>query len=322
MAVKNQRRNVSYGLSDALLNVFPAPIASQRAPTANDKAQLGQTWVNTVTQAAYTLTSINNNVANWAVSSSGGGGVNQVNADVGFAVPAANVMGMAGSSNIATSGAGDTITFDLVNSPSVSGSITAGTGLTATTGNIAASAGNISASGTITAGTTLIGGTGLRVNSFTAGVIQSNGSGVFSSSNGTNGQVLIGGGAAPAWATLTAGTNVTITNAANSITINAASAAVDINYTAVNTTPYLPTGTDYYLGVDCSGGAITVTLPNAPVQGRVFIIKDSTGFANTNNITVTSVGGAILFDNSVTQTLVTPYESIQVVFNGTSYEIY
>lgn len=38
--------------------------------------------------------------------------------------------------------------------------------------------------------------------------------------NGTDGQLIIGGGAAAAWATLTAGTDISITNGANSITIN------------------------------------------------------------------------------------------------------
>jgi len=45
-------------------------------------------------------------------------------------------------------------------SPSVSGSITAATGITATTGNIAASSGNVSASGTVTGGTGVTATTG------------------------------------------------------------------------------------------------------------------------------------------------------------------
>lgn len=63
-------------------------------------------------------------------------------------------------------------------------------------------------------------GSGSAVISYmTAGVVQSSSAGVLTSSNGTNGQILIGGGAAPTWANLTAGSGVTITNAANSITV-------------------------------------------------------------------------------------------------------
>ena len=46
----------------------------------------------------------------------------------------------------------------------------------------------------------------LKITGFTsAGVVTNNASGVLASSNGTNGQVLIGGGSAPAWANLTSG---------------------------------------------------------------------------------------------------------------------
>ncbi len=50
---------------------------------------------------------------------------------------------VAGGSNMSTAATGSTVTVNLVNSPSVSGSVTAGTGLTATTGNVSISAGNL-----------------------------------------------------------------------------------------------------------------------------------------------------------------------------------
>lgn len=350
MAVQNLRRNVSYALSDPLLNVFPAPIVSNRAPTANDKSQIGQTWVDSSTDAAYTLTSIVGNVANWAVSSSGGGGVNQVNADVGFAVPAANQMAMAGSTNIATSGAGDTITFDLANTISVSGSITAGTGLIATTGGVTASAGNISATtGSVSAGTTMTAGTGISstagnisalagnltapagglvvntgitVSTFNEGVVVSDLNGIFSSINGTDGQVLIGDtGANPVWANLTAGSNISILNGANSITISSSGPST-VAYTPVAASPYVVLAADYFIGVDTTLGPITIELPDAPTTGRVIVIKDSQGTSSTNAITVTTVGGVVLIDGATSQSITSDYGSIQVVFNGSFYEIY
>lgn len=122
-------------------------------------------------------------------------------------------------------------------------------------------------------------------------------------------------------ATLTAGAGITITPGAGIITI-AATGADLLAYTAVNTTPYLVLTTDEFLGVDCSGGAITIQLPNAPSTGRVFYIKDSTGNANTFNISVTTVGGVVTIDGVTTYTMNTQFSAISVIFNGASYEIW
>lgn len=59
--------------------------------------------------------------------------------------------------------------------------------------------------------------------------------GYYRSSNGTNGQVLIGGGTAPAWANLTAGSGVTITNAANAVTIAVTSGGTVVETITGNT---------------------------------------------------------------------------------------
>ena len=117
------------------------------------------------------------------------------------------------------------------------------------------------------------------------------------------------------------GTNVTTSAAGNTVTINAA-ADLDLTYTAVNTTPYVVLGTDQFLGVDSSGGARQINLPNAPGTGRVFNVKDSTGSAVANNITITTVGGVVTIDGSTTFVMNTVYESINVIYNGSSYEIF
>ena len=120
---------------------------------------------------------------------------------------------------------------------------------------------------------------------------------------------------------ITAGTGISITPGASVITI-AASGTLTSTYTAVNTTPYVVLTTDQFLGVDSSGGAITIQLPDAPATGRIFAVKDSTGSANTNAITVTTVGGVVLIDGAATYPMNTQYAAIQVIFNGTSYEIF
>lgn len=122
-------------------------------------------------------------------------------------------------------------------------------------------------------------------------------------------------------ATLTAGTGVTITPGANTITI-AASGTTNLNYTAVSTTPYVVLTTDDYISVDSSGGVRTVQLPNAAPLGKVYIVKDRTGSAVANNITVTTVGGAVNIDGATTFVMNSNYESAQFIGNGTTWEIF
>lgn len=93
-------------------------------------------------------------------------------------------------------------------------------------------------------------------------------------------------------------------------------------YTNVNTTPYVVLLTDEYLSIDTSALAITIQLPNAPTTGQVWIIKDRTGNAQTNNIIVTTVGGAVNIDGATTFVMNTQYEAIQILWNGTTYEVY
>lgn len=123
-------------------------------------------------------------------------------------------------------------------------------------------------------------------------------------------------------ATLTAGTGITLSTLTPNQIVISASPDLDLTYTAVNTTPYVVQATDQFLGVDSSGGAITIQLPNAPATGRVYVIKDATGSAATNNITVTTVGGVVLIDGAATFVMNTAYQSINVLFNGTQYLVY
>jgi len=141
----------------------------------------------------------------------------------------------------------------------------------------------------------------------------------------SNGQLPIGSaGADPVLATITAGNNITVTNGAGSITIAANGGAQVVNYTGVNhaASPYTVLATDYYISADVTGGVISILLPNAPSTGRIFVIKDKVGLAATSNITVTTVGGAVNIDGATSFVMNTAYESIQLIFNGTSYEVY
>jgi hypothetical protein len=74
--------------------------------------------------------------------------------------------------------------------------------------------------------------------------------------------------------------------------------------------------------VNTASTANTINLPNAPKTNEIFVVKDRTGNASTNNITVTTPGGAVLFDGSTSFVIDSNYGSIQVIFNGTNYEVY
>ena len=122
---------------------------------------------------------------------------------------------------------------------------------------------------------------------------------------------------------ITAGTNISVTPGANTITISA-TGTTTLTYTAVNhaASPYTVLSTDDYLGVDVTAGVVTILLPNTTTTGRTFVIKDKVGLAATSNITVTTVGGAVTIDGATSFVMNTAYEAVSLIFNGTSYEIY
>ena len=175
MSVSNIH-NVSYGLSQPLINVFAPPIISNRNPTTNDKAPFGTIWDNKVLNEAFVLTSTVANVSTW-ISIGGGAGT---------------------FTNVVASGfitAGTTIT--------------AGTGITSTTGNIVATA------GAVNAGTTMTAGTGLTVTAgnatITAGNVVITAGDLTASAGTASAESLVATGDAGATSAATTMTNVTNT---------------------------------------------------------------------------------------------------------------
>lgn len=112
----------------------------------------------------------------------------------GTAVPSSNVLRVLGGSNINTQGSSNLVTVNLDNSVGLTGTLTV-------------------------AGTTTLAGN-VVISAQTNGVLQTNGAGTVTATNGSNGQVLIGGSTAPAWANLTSdGGTVIITNGPNTINL-------------------------------------------------------------------------------------------------------
>lgn len=113
------------------------------------------------------------------------------------------------------------------------------------------------------------------------------------------------------------GTNIQTSGAASTLTVR----SDIITYVQPGAYPYNATPTDYFISVDTSV-ARTIRLPNAPPTGKTYVIKDRTGGAGVHNITVTTVGGVVLIDGQTSQLMNDNFQSIEVVFNGTSYEIF
>lgn len=95
------------------------------------------------------------------------------------------------------------------------------------------------------------------------------------------------------------------------------------NVTALDDTDsdYTALASDYMFSCDVSGGVLTIDLPDAPDTGRTFVVKDIGGDANTNNITITTVGGVVTIDGAATFVMNTNYQSTTLIFNGTSYAV-
>ena len=116
-------------------------------------------------------------------------------------------------------------------------------------------------------------------------------------STGTNGQVIIAStGANPAWASLTAGSGVSITNGAGSISI-AATGTDGIPWTTINADGTLAVNT---ARINIKAGALlTTTLPATAAVGTVIILQGSAA-GNTGWLIAQNAGQNIQFGNTST----------------------
>lgn len=79
---------------------------------------------------------------------------------------------------------------------------------------------------------------------------------------------------------------------------------------------------DYLLGVSTAAPR-TLTLPSAATVGvgKIYVIKDETGTAATNNITIATTGGQTI-DGSASVIINTNYAAVSVYTDGTNWFIY
>ncbi|MDP2652187.1 MAG: hypothetical protein Q8O94_03555 [bacterium] len=120
------RKRKAVGINQTFVNVFPVPIVEQASPTTGDAGfEIGQVWINTSTDQAWTLTSVVAGSATWALSSPGASDVDTITADSGGALsPLAGNITVAGGTNITTAGAGSTVTVNLDGAITLATSVT------------------------------------------------------------------------------------------------------------------------------------------------------------------------------------------------------
>ena len=140
----------------------------------------------------------------------------------------------------------------------------------------------------------IVGKGGTGASSLTdGGILVGSGTGAITAlAQATNGQIPIGStGGDPVLSTLTAGSNISITNGAGTITI-ASSSGNTQNTTRVTSSPYAVLSTDNNIFCDTDGGAITVNLP-AGVNGTKYRVINCG--SSGNNVTLTPNGTELLF---------------------------
>jgi len=97
---------------------------------------------------------------------------------------------------------------------------------------------------------------------------------------------------------LNAGTGISLADSGTCIEISATGTPANRNYIhiAIADSPYSALVSDDIIGVDTSGGIVTVVLPSAAAvgAGKTLIVKDESGNASTNPILVDgSVGDTV-----------------------------
>lgn len=122
---------------------------------------------------------------------------------------------------------------------------------------------------------------------------------------------------------LQAGVGITISptsgTGANTVTITANGLAAEPVRIAT-VTPDTVTVTDSVVSYQLAApGPVAVNLP-AGVTGQVFYLKDGTGDAATNNITITPNGAETIDDASVA-VISTNYGALTLIYTGAKWEI-
>lgn len=97
---------------------------------------------------------------------------------------------------------------------------------------------------------------------------------------------------------------------------------MDVPITSVTTSSYTIKPQDYYIGVNYAG-AVTITLPRADREGKIFIVKDELGEASkgTNRYITILPSGTDLIDGRDRAILAYDYGSLTFIWKGNSWRV-
>ena len=114
----------------------------------------------------------------------------------------------------------------------------------------------------------------------------------------------------------TSGTNQEYFNKQVQQAINDLVNRANINYRKITSVTATLLVDDLFIDVNVSN-AVTLTLPPSPPIGTYYIIKDSSGSAGTNNITVSANTGNTI-QGSASTSITTDFGSVQIIYDGTN----
>lgn len=97
---------------------------------------------------------------------------------------------------------------------------------------------------------------------------------------------------------------------------------MDVPITSVTTSSYTIKPQDYYIGVNYAG-AVTITLPRADREGKIFVVKDELGEASkgTNRYITILPTGSDLIDGRDRAILAFDYGSLTFIWKGNSWRV-
>jgi hypothetical protein len=240
----------------------PQMYLAKRAPTAGDSRNfnIGDLWIDEVNETLYVLVSLAAGQATWVTTF--GGATSSFVTNSGTAVDAGGIINIVGdSTHIATSASGNTITIALDANP--------------------------------------LEVQQLKIDGQIDGVLQADASGNITATNGINGQLLIAGTGGPQWASLTAGSNISIVPGSHTLTISASGAGGGgaVNFVTNVSSPATETGgTISILGgnnISTSGSVPnTVTVNISGTTNHTVQVGNSTG--SLTSLTAATNGQVLL----------------------------
>jgi hypothetical protein len=299
------------------------PIISTVDPGIGDVLYpLGKRWINMVANNVWTLTSLipfNGGItAHWQSSGGATTSISEITAGTGTAIPIDSIVQILGTAGeITTSATGNAVTLSIP--------------ATATLTNLNASTLNVTGNSTIgtTAGADVEIATGIT-STLEIGTASStlNLEGTFNLNNeiGNANATTIGNVSGTNTLTLSSGGILAI-NSADFIQASAPiirlsgglymnTRNVSANYTMVNS--------DFYIGVNTTGGVVTVNLVAGALAGQTVIIADISGDVATNEIIINGNGFFINVPGGTSQSqlaITVPYTSHLLINNGTTWSV-